>query len=479
MKAILNKFKNMPENLKATLVFAIASFATSGINYLTTPIFTRLLSGAEYGTVAVYNSWFAIVRVFASMTLIFPGILNVGLYEHSENRWKYLSTMLGITTVSTAALTVLYALFPGLFQGLLGLNGSLMALMLFSCFALPATTMWTMKQRYEYRYKSTFLVSVGSAVLAQAVAVAAVMAAKDHQIQNLDEVRLWSAGLVNGAVGLALFAYVLKQGRTFVDLPLWKKTFLVALPLIPHYLGGELLSSMDKIMIDALVGKAEAGIYSLAAILSAIGILLWRALTVMFNPFVNSKLGSREFIRIRETVKPLMLVVGVMCVIASLAAPEIIRILGTEEYLAGVYVVPPVAAGIFIHAMYDTFAAVSFFHKRSSRIMTATLTAAAVNLVCNYIFIKAFGYIAAGYTTLLSNLVLTAMHYRNARLIESEEIYDPRFSLVSVALVTAGCLLCNLIYPYLLVRYVCVAALLVFLWTRRKSVIDMLMGMKV
>ena len=465
----------MPENLKATLVFAIASFATSGINYLTTPIFTRLLSGAEYGTVAVYNSWYAIVRVFASMTLIFPGILNVGLYDHSENRWRYLSSMLGITSLCSVLLGILYALCPGLFQRLLGLDGSLMVLMLFSCFALPATTMWTMKQRYEYRYKSTFFVSVGSAVLAQAVAVAAVMLAD----RNLDRVRLWSAGLVNMAVGLCLFAHILRKGRVFVDLPLWKKTFLVALPLIPHYLGGELLSSMDKIMIDALVGKAEAGIYSLAAILSAIGILLWRALTVMFNPFVNSRLGSREFGRIRETVKPLMLVVGIMCVIASLAAPEIIRVLGTEEYLAGVYVVPPVAAGIFIHAMYDTFAAVSFFHKRSSRIMTATLTAAAVNLVCNYIFIKAFGYIAAGYTTLLSNLVLTAMHYRNARLIESEEIYDPRFSLISVALVTAGCLLCNLIYPYLLVRYVCVAALLVFLWTRRKSVIDMLMGMKV
>ena len=39
MKALWNKFKNMPQSLKATLVFAIASFATSGINYLTTPIF--------------------------------------------------------------------------------------------------------------------------------------------------------------------------------------------------------------------------------------------------------------------------------------------------------------------------------------------------------------------------------------------------------------------------------------------------------
>ena len=475
MKALLNKFKSMPENLKATLVFAIASFATSGINYLTTPIFTRLLSGAEYGTVAVYNSWFAIVRVFASMTLIFPGILNVGLYDHSENRWRYLSSMLGITSLCSVLLGGVYALCPELFQRLLGLDGSLMVLMLLSCFALPATTMWTMKQRYEYRYKSTFFVSVGSAVLAQAVAVAAVMLAD----RNLDRVRLWSAGLVNMAVGLALFAHILRKGKVFVDLPLWKKTFLVALPLIPHYLGGELLSSMDKIMIDALVGKQEAGIYALAAILSAIGILLWRALSVMFNPFVNAKLGSREFTKIREAVKPLMLVVGILCVIASLAAPEIIRVLATEEYLAGIYVVPPVAAGIFIHAMYDTFAAVSFFHKKSTRIMTATLTAAAVNLVGNYVFIKSFGYIAAGYTTLLSNLVLTAMHYRSARRIEPEEIYDPRFSLRSVALVTAGCLLCNLLYPFTLLRFCLIAALLGFIVLRRRAVIDMLMGMKV
>jgi O-antigen/teichoic acid export membrane protein len=475
MKALWNKFKNMPENLKATLVFAIASFATSGINYLTTPIFTRLLTGAEYGTVAVYNSWYSIVRVFASMTLIFPGILNVGLYDHSENRWKYLSSMLGITSLCSVALGLVYALCPGVFQSLLGLDHSLMLLMIASCFALPATTFWTMKQRYEYRYKTTFFVSVGSAVLAQAVAVAAVMLSDG----KLDEVRLWSAGLVNIAVGLVLFGYILKQGRAFVDVPLWKKTFLVAIPLIPHYLGGELLSSMDKIMIDAMVGKTEAGIYALAAILSAIGILLWRALTVMFNPFVNAKLGAREFGRIRETVKPLMLVVGVMCVIASLAAPEIIRILATEEYLAGIYVVPPVAAGIFIHALYDTFAAVSFFHKKSTRIMTATLTAAGVNLVCNYICIKHFGYLAAGYTTLLSNLVLTAMHYRNARIIEKEEIYDPKFSLAAVALVTAGCLMCNLLYPFLILRYVLIAGLLALLWSRRKSVIGMLMDMKV
>ena len=104
---------------------------------------------------------------------------------------------------------------------------------------------------------------------------------------------------------------------------------------------------------------------------------------------------------------------------------------------------------------------------------------AIVNLVGNYVCISAFGYLSAGYVTLASNLVLTAMHYRNARHIEPEEVYDPKFSLLAVTLVTLGCLLCNLIYPFIALRYAVVAALLVFLWTQRKSVIDMLMNMKV
>lgn len=478
MKSILNKFRNMPDNVKATLVFAIASFATSGINYITTPIYTRLLTNAEYGTVSLYNSWYSIIRVFASMTLIFPGILNVGLYDHRENRWKYLSSMLGITTCSTLVLTVIYIVFQEQVDMMLALPTSLVILMLLTSLSQPATTFWTYKQRYEYRYKVTFIVSVGSAVAAQIVSILAVLVAKESFGGNLAEVRLWSAGLVNIVVGMVIFAFICKQGKTIVDLPLWKKTCLVAIPLIPHYLGGELLSSMDKIMISQMVGDDKTGIYSLAAILSAIGILLWRALSVMFNPFVNTKLGERKFGEIREAVKPLLSMVGIMCVIAALAAPEIIRVLATEEYMEGIYVVPPVAAGIFIHSLYDTFAAVSFFHKKSFRIMVATIIAAAVNLILNYVFILNFGYIAAGYTTLISNLVLTGMHYWNARKIEPEPIYDFRFSVIAISAVTVGCLLCNLLYGFYLIRYLLIVALLFVIYLRRKPLMKTLVAMK-
>lgn len=469
----------MPESLKATLVFAIASFATSGINYITTPIFTRLLTNSQYGTVAVYNSWYAIIRIFASMTLIFPGVLNVGLYEHKENRWRYLASMLGLTTVSTVILSVLYALFSSQVECLLALPGSLVTLILLMCLSQPATTFWTFKQRYEYRYKITFFVSVGSAVLAQLLSIIAVVLFDRYGYQHLDQVRLWSAGLVNIAVGMVLYGTIIKKGKVFADIPLWKRTVLIALPLIPHYLGSELLSSLDKIMISQMVGEDKAGIYSLATILSSIGVLLWRALNIMFAPFVNEKLGKRDFNSIPKNVRPLLEMAGIMCVIASLAAPEIISILASDDYMEGIYAVPPIAAGIFAHALYDVFSAVSFFHKKSMNIAISTTTAAVVNIVLNYIFIKSFGYIAAGYTTLIANLVLVVMHYWNTRRIEKEQIYDGKFSCLIVLAVVTGCLLCNLLYGFVIVRYIVILMLfgLMFFW--RRKFLDALINMKV
>ena len=439
--------------MKVTLVFAISSFATSGINYIVTPIFTRLLTNSQYGTVAVYNSWYALIRVFASMTLIFPGVLNVGLYEHKKDRWKYLSSMLGVTTISTVIISIIYILFSNQVINLLGLSNSLIILMLLMCFSQPATTFWTFKQRYEYKYKITFYITVGSAILAQFLSIIAVVLFDANGFQQLDQVRLWSSGLINIAVGLVLYVYICRKGKGFWDLPLWKHTIVVAIPLIPHYLGSELLSSIDKIMISQMVGDDKAGIYSLAAILSSIGVLLWRALNVMFAPFINEKLGEREFSSVRKNVKPLLKTAGILCVIAALAAPEIISILATDEYLEGIYVVPPIAAGVFIHALYDIFSAVSFFHKKSLNIMIATVTAAVVNIVLNYVFIRELGYLAAGYTTLISNIVLVVMHYWNICRIEEEKIYDGKFSLFIVLAVVTGCILCNFFYEFKLIRY--------------------------
>lgn len=474
---VVNKYKNMPNSIKATIVFAIASFTTSGINYVTTPIFTRLLSTAEYGLISIYNSWYEIIRVFASLTLIFPGVLNVGLYEHKENRWGYLSAILGLTTLSTMIVSFFYFVFRPVLDYLTGLPTILMVLLLLTCLFQPATVFWTFKQRYEIKYRITFSVSVGSAFLAQVVSVVMVYVFRNSN-NNLAVIRLWSAGLVNLFVALYIYIYICRQGKMFANTDIWKVTVLIAIPLIPHYLSTVVLSSIDKIMINQIIGQEKTGIYSLSAILSAMGVLVWRALSVTYTPFINEKLGKKDYCLIRKCVKPLLLVVAVFCVATSLAAPEIIHILATEEYVEGIYVIPPIAAGIFTVALYDNYTAISFFYKKTVYIMVATVISALVNVLLNWIFIRRFGYIAAGYTTLVSNIILTICHYVSSRIVLKERVYDDKFAMLLLLAVVGCCLMCNLLYGFFITRYFILFLCLSGLVMSRKQILKAIEDMK-
>ncbi|MGP1361336.1 MAG: lipopolysaccharide biosynthesis protein [Candidatus Fimenecus sp.] len=476
---ILTKYKKIPKNLKATFFFAISSFATSGINYITTPIFTRLLTQEQYGIISVYNSWLQIIQVIASMTLIFPGILNVGLYEHKENRWKYLSNILGITTLSSISLSIVYIIFHNIINKITTLPTSLNILMLVICALQPAITFWTFKKRYEYDYKIAFVLSVGSAIFSQIVSIFTTLYFKKKGFENLAEIRLWSASIITILLALFIYVYICKKGKSIINLKLWKSTVLVAIPLIPHYLGSVILSDTDKIMIGKMIGNNKAGIYGLAAVLSAVGVLLWRALGVTFNPFINEKLGERDFKSIRELIKPLWYVTALICLITSLIAPEFIRIFATKEYLEGIYVIPPISIGIFIHILYDNFSAISFFHKKSIKIMMATVIAALSNLILNWIFIHIFGFIIAGYTTLISYFIMTIIHYFNMCYIEKEKIYDIKTAIIITIILSASCLSCNLLYKFTYIRYILIFIILCILCTQIKPLLKALTKMKI
>ena len=196
-----------------------------------------------------------------------------------------------------------------------------------------------------------------------------------------------------------------------------------------------------------------------------------------FTPFMNEKIGNKDFKKIRKAIKPLLILIGAVCIGVSLLAPEIIGILGTEDYREGVYVVPATVAGVFMHIVYDMFSHISFFHKKSGKIMRATIIAAMSNVILNYLFIKQFGYIAASYTTLVSFLILAIMHYQNVISIEKESVFDIQFICICSAAVITLCLLSNFIYSYAVIRYILFALLGVSVFMRYKWFVNTIIDM--
>ena len=93
---------------KQTLYNIIASVLIGGINFLTAPIFTRLLGTGQYGKFSVAYSWVTILTCFMGFQT--KEALATGIYDFREDYLRFRnSTLLLGTGISIGLIALLSA----------------------------------------------------------------------------------------------------------------------------------------------------------------------------------------------------------------------------------------------------------------------------------------------------------------------------------------------------------------------------------
>lgn len=472
---LVKKWRDTPAAAKSSVVFALSSFILKGISFLTTPVFTRILSPAHYGVVATYNSWMTIIEVFALLGLTSAGVFNVGLNDYREKRSEFISSILILCNLFTVS--VFAILFAA--QAIVGIDFLLpmnLLLVMFIHFIFsPATVFWVTRQRYEYKYKAAFCVSVGSAVVSQGLSAICVVLMTDA---NPAYLKIWSATIATLLFQVPIYCMLLIKGKKFADRHIWKSVLIFALPLLPHYLAQHVMLGSDRIMLSKLYSEAAAGIYSVVSNISVIATMIWSSVNASLVPYTFEKLNDKKYGDINRIVLPLLLAYSVICVGVTLVAPEIIMILAPKEYYSGVYAVPPIVSVAFLSALYNIYANVEFYHKKSGGIAVATIVSAVVNIALNLVLIPKFGFVGAAYTTLVSNIVLIFMHYCNYRRCQKERVYNDKLVFLLAAACLILCGLCNLLYINNIVRYAVIAVIAIGVIIKHKAIIALIKSLK-
>lgn len=469
MKKLLNKWRALPEATKSSLAFMLSSFFLTGLSVLTTPIFTRLIDSSQYGIVATYNSWLSIIDVFALLGLTSAGVFNVGLNEHKDSRDQYISSILALCNIVTVVVfgvifTLKYFLGDEFF-----LPYNLILLMFIHLIFNPANVFWITRQKYEYKYKLSTLITILSSISAQALSLIVVILSATSN--NLGSVRLWSVEIASLLFCVPIYFYIMLKGKKPFSARIWKKTLVFALPLIPHYLAQHVMSSADTIMLKELVGESAAGIYSVVYTVGKIVTIVWSAINVSLIAITFEALNTKDYKSLSRLVASLVFGYGIVCLVITLVAPEVLMILAPDEYSAGVYVVPPIACVSFLCALYNIYANIEFYHKRPFYIALSTIVATIVNLALNALLIPRLSYIGAAYTTFISYIVLILMHYFGyKKSANGEKIYNNKLLLLISVAILGACLLSNLLYVNRIVRYIIIGVMLIVAIIKHKAI---------
>ena len=450
------KLQSIPLGVKAAVVYTMASVFSRGLSMITVPIFTRIMSTSEIGMVNLYNSWYSLLNVIATLSLTSGGF-QAAMKDFEGERDQYQSSVLTLTSMMAIVLGCIYFLTPNIWSRITGLPSVLMILMLVVFFFAPAQDFWLLRQRYEYKYKLAGVLTMGSALASTILSMIVVLNLNKMGSDQIAVGRLYATNIVSIAISAILWIKLYAKGKTIVNIKYWKYSLKLSAPLIGYAFAAQILSVSDRMMISKMVGNDAVGIYSTLYTVSSISLLVWTAINSSFIPYLYQNIEKKEN-RIKELSLALMGSYAIIAVMLTFLAPEIVKILATKEYYEAVYIMPPIAAGVFLTSVSNMYSNLLIYHKKTNYIMYSSIIEP-LSILSNYICINIFGYMAAAYTTLVAYIVLAGAQVIFARKVHLKEtgeksVYNDKAVLFMAILTIMAALFGLVLYRYTGLRYI-------------------------
>ncbi len=389
----------------AGFFFIVAQLLARGFNFIVTPIYSRLLSEAQYGIVTTYESWLLIA--YTVMSLCLWRSVDVAKHDFPDDYNGYVSSVHTLSYISIAIFFGICMIFKKQVMAFCDMD-DLMFYMLF-LYVFTYTSMLYVQRRdkqvmrYKFSTAATILTIIPGTVLS-------IILIYNGRIQGLYEelvhrriVGYYLPQIIGGGLIAILIWW---QGKKFFNKKYWKYGLAFSLLLIPEALSVQIMNQSDRILIKKIVGDTAAGRFSLGMTISYVIWILEDSVWNAWIPWLYEKIAREET---EDVIKPwttVMHMFGLLSWLLVVLAPEEIFILGGERYRAAVWLVSPLVTGTLFRFYSYSYSAVQNYYKRTQYVAMGTIGAMVLNLVISYIGIAAFGYMAAAYMMAISYFAL-------------------------------------------------------------------------
>jgi len=219
-------------------------------------------------------------------------------------------------------------------------------------------------------------------------------------------------GVIITSVIFGLLSIFIIYKREYIKFSFNKKYIKDALffgvPLIPHALGGWIITGIDRIFINSKVGVAATGLYSVGYSVGMIIGLLASSFNLAWHPFLFEKLKENNYSTKAKIVKFTYLYnvcIIFSALVLSFIAPYFLKYFVSKNFYFAYKYVLWIALGYAFQGMYFMVVNYIFYVKKTYILAWVTFFSAGLNIILNYFFIKANGAIGAAQATTITFFV--------------------------------------------------------------------------
>lgn len=400
----------MRQLLKSSSIYGSADVVTKGIALLMIPVYTHFLAVPDYGRLALYLSLAGLL----STTMLWGTTASLASFYHFREYRDRFDQIKENTVRFLISFNLLIVLLFFMAGRAVGTNTVLTGLVLVIAYFSTVRSVQSVHFIHSSRPGHQFALAVGFAVISAIFVIAALV----FVTRFSPVTRIFSALAVTGLLFLAVMAvtnrFYATQG---FDWTLMKAVLLFGLPILPHALSQWTINFADRAMLRFFLDYREVGLYSLGYNFGMVMLVFLGAINASWAP---------TFMRIAENEENAPQVLShmanhiwrIFCLGAAaylLWINELITIATPAGYHSAVNLSKFIVISYLIYGSYLLYANGLFVAKKTRLMPMATITAAVVNILMNWLLIPTYGAYGAVAATAVSFAIMAALIYIMAR----------------------------------------------------------------
>lgn len=381
-------------------LYAIANLFTRGISFILLPLYTAVLSPADFGMIDFITVVGSLVAVTTALEVTQGLHRYVPEHLGTEEPKLYASTALWFTISCYSLLLIIFNVFADNISVMMFDTADKSLLVKIASISYLVNAIFYVIQsqlRCELKTKENVAcVTLSALCISLFTAVALLVLSTGVEGAIL-------AMIAGNTVGLALAFYLCQSSIGFMfSLKHLKKMLRFSIPLIPSSIGVITAMYIDRISIKEMMSLEDLGIYGVASRVAFITSLLIVGFQQALTPLIYSRYKEPETPKqVAKLFQMFMIAAVVFFLVISLFRHEIVGIIATEKFARAADLIPYLCAAVIFSTLYIFFPGLGIEGK-TKIISIISLTTAAVNLALNYFLIPHFGLIGSSFANCFS-----------------------------------------------------------------------------
>lgn len=241
----------------------------------------------------------------------------------------------------------------------------------------------------------------------------------------------WTGRGVGMASSMFLFGFISLLSMQTSGMIRWNLSFSYiksmlkfGIPLIPHSVGGLLMSVSDRFTVSSLLGIEEAGVYAAAMQVGMIVVVVSDACNKSFAPWlfkILSNNNENDRIQIVRYTYILFVAIPVLALLFGWMAPWLLQFVVGPQYQKSSESVLYIALGGGFGAMYYLVVNYVFYAEKTYLLSCVSIFSGIINLILTVVLVKSSGAIGAAQAYMASQ----ALYFVLTWIVSANIFYMP------------------------------------------------------